>query len=255
MKYQSSNQRVWSWDHPAFFLAIIVAAGAITGCADQQPVSPVPATPPAHSAAEIEHALTALNPYFVAGDAGITFNRAGAEAAGLDPYALQLGDELAPLATAALKGEAIEDEAFVAFTPFFEDVAERIEESREAIESETERPGPGGILTPDTHCPGAYGMSTVDAIGWLVGHGYHRVPAYASLNYPRDYAKFIGTSHWPASFWPCWTYRAQGIASPDNHAITFQSPEPNPELGAYSWTTYPGAWWGPFVAWWHRFYC
>lgn len=98
-------------------------------------------------------------------------------------------------------------------------------------------------------------MSTPNAVSWLTSHGYHKVPSYASGNYGRDYAVFVRISHWPASFAPFWTYRNQGIASLSNTSIRFQGPEPNPELLSYPWTIYPGAWWGPFVAWWHRYYC
>ncbi len=35
--------------------------------------------------------------------------------------------------------------------------------------------------------------------------------------------------------------------------LKFQSPEPNPEIYSYTWPA--AVWWGPYVFWWHTYYC
>ena len=113
------------------------------------------------------------------------------------------------------------------------------------IDSERMKAAP---LSVQTHCPPRYYLCVVNARNYLLSRGYHVVPDYAG----GGYAKFIWTSHWPASFYPFWTYRNQAVIWSDNSTITFQDVEPNPELGAYAWWNYPGVWWGPFVYAWHR---
>lgn len=79
----------------------------------------------------------------------------------------------------------------------------------------------------------------------LVDNGYHKVSPYASWNYGNDYAKDVSAHGCDDS-----EMRSQAVVvqlgSIWRHST--QSPEPNPEVLAYSWPVY---WWGPYAAWWH----
>lgn len=226
----------------------LIAIVLVGGCADK---SLDPNDNNVSEPSAVEQMVFTANNFINLQDSLFTFDEPKARAANLDENTIQLGEYIAGLATDALAGREIQADRFERLTPFFVLVAENVMTGSGA----DGRGGVGKATALETHCPPPYGMSTYDAAGWLRTHGYHLVPSYASGNYGRDYAKFITTSHYPASFWPFWTYRNQGIAAPDNHSITFQDIEPNPELAAYPWNVYPGAWWGPFVVWWHRYYC
>jgi len=213
------------------------------GCEREGPESPVE-----HqelTAESIEKSFNVVNQFIQREGNSFRFNHAAATEKGLSDQDLVIGQEIAALASDVMSDTEIEYERLQKFESFFLVVAER----GSGDESEE------NLTKTATHCPPFYGMSVLDAKAYLIGNGYHLVSSPWTALPGRDYAKFITTSHWPKSYKPFWTYRAQGIAAADNHSITFQQPEPNPELSAYSWPVYPGTWWGPYVAWWHRYYC
>lgn len=217
-----------------------------------------PTPPPSDSAAAaISDALQRAHRFILKEGDSFRLDLAAAEAAGLSAADIHLGTSVALLATQSLNNIEPSNEAMAELQPFFAWVGEQVEESQAAIRAESPQSNPfekheaHGSASPfgiTIHCPPRAYMSVVDARAWLLSRGYHEVPAYAGGNY----AKFINTSHWPASAWPFWTYRNQGVVLNSNHGLMLQDVEPNPELGAYPWWVYPGEWWGPFVYAWHR---
>ena len=111
----------------------------------------------------------------------------------------------------------------------------------------------GGYDNPHP-CPpredsGVY-RNTKDKIkNYLLSHGFHVVPGYATYSYGDDFAKVVSAygcdwgpfrhEAWPVQIGSRWTYK-------------YQTPEPNPEILSYTW---PAWWWGAYVNWWHRSYC
>jgi hypothetical protein len=202
-----------------------------------------------HTDHPMERTLAKVNVFITQQGSTFHFNEDSAVDSGLDSLDIVIGLEIAALASDALSGNAISSDRLERYQDFFavveESIAEQYQSGKDSLGSIS--------ASPQVHCPPKYGFSTSDARAWLLQRGYHLVPRYATTanGYGRDYAKFIYTSHWPASSNPFWTYRNQATVSSDNHSITFQDVEPNPELFAYPFVIWPGAWWGPFTLAWH----
>lgn len=230
--------------------AILVVTLCVVSCSRHNSLPLSPRAVATTDASSMRTTLLKVNPFMANDGSSVRFDRVAAAKSGLSDYQLAIGSEIADLATDVLAGRQIDETRFSRYVPFF----------RSIVADSSDSTGEHGDLhaapsLTETHCPPVASMSVVDGKAYALSQGYHLVPQYASLNYGRDYAKFLTTSHWPASYWPFWTYRAQIVVREDNHAVNMQSPEPNPELAAYPWPIYPGNWWGPFVYWWHHYFC
>ena len=89
--------------------------------------------------------------------------------------------------------------------------------------------------------------STRDGVSWARGQGYHRVPLYATYNFPLDYARVDTSAPGGCN---SGQFREQAILASTNTGLRFytQHDEPNPELLSYIW---PRLWWGAYTHWWH----
>lgn len=250
------------WFRLTLLCGAVVLAIMIAGCSKKTLTAPIlreDSTPSDPAAAEILKSLNRTERFTKKIGDGFEFDRIAAQRAQLTASDVEVGENMAVLATQALRGQSLSIDKLEAFRPFFAWVTEEVEASQEkaranlstVVKPSAERCAAASTFGVQIHCPPRYGMSIADPYGYLINRGYHKVPVYASFTYGRDYAKFITTSHWPASSPGFWTYRNQGTVRTDGHAIDFQDVEPNPELGAYLWWIYPGRWWGPFVAAWH----
>ncbi len=114
----------------------------------------------------------------------------------------------------------------------------------------------GGFLRPHT-CParinsGVYKNTVTEVRSYLKNIGYHNTysPGCGSGGpCPNDFTKWVNAN---SCTWGSFRTQALAIQSGSRWTYWTQTPEPNPEINNYSW---PIFWWGPYVAWWHSFYC
>ncbi len=96
---------------------------------------------------------------------------------------------------------------------------------------------------------GVYRNTKDEIKNYLLSHGFHVVPGYATYSYGDDFAKVVSAY---GCDWGPFRHEAWPVQSGSRWTYKYQTPEPNPEILSYTW---PAWWWGAYVNWWHRSYC